>query len=1384
MRTVKLLLFAFSAALFLLLSASSAIAKPPAAPPQAFALSPSALLALKPPGAPKDVDVEVLVEEINVTFDERLRSTVRKRLIYRVLTQNGAESWASTGTTYHPWHAEKPEIRARVVTKDGVEHRLNTATLVDSAASQQGGAVYSDLRRLVGPLPAMAAGAVVEEEIVSRDKEPYFAAGTVHREVVSPATFTHHWRLVVEAPASVPLRHVVRGSKMKPRRSKTEGKQILTFELLNQKPVKEFGPVSEPDVAMIPVVEVSTGKSWNALARAYARVVDAQLENFDAKTLSDALVAASDDRKTKITKLLAYVHSQVRYTGLELGERALVPAPPHETLGRHYGDCKDKATLLVGLLRSQNIPAYVALLDAGTGFDIAPSLPGLGHFDHAIVYVPGRRGLWIDATAESAPVGVLPLVDQGRRSLVANPKSTKLLTTPRQSAGDNRYREDVHVSFIDGEKAGIREVTTGTGSIGVALRSSYADTTTSLEARFARYAEKRFDGKLARATAEHTRDTSKPVRLELLIEESKLYESYSDGAFAQVVAQGLYGYIPVELQTDSKKEDQRKKREKRKTDEEDPRFRYLGDFPVFVEPHVFELSYHLNVPPGFTWDALPEDMKQSAAGITVWRKSARENERLLRVEFGIKSEKPYVSVKDAHKVQRMLTEFDEKSSANVRFVHSALSKIERGEIKAGLAVHQALIAEHPNDHRHVVRYADSLVGLGFGAEARKVAAEAVRRWPKTAKTHWALGYVSLFDRMGRDSFPGADFATAETAFRKAITLDPDDADYRGALRAVLNAGKDKSPLSEGARHRESLALLLEEKERFGKEDLDEQIVRIHLWLGEFGSALALAETMKPTTFHNVLWVAALMGTRGFDAAREKATELSGGDPRQLLFQAGSTLAVARHYDLAHTISTSEVTLQGHADSESIRRLHDSLKTRKDCLKKLHPAARVVHRFVQPLVTREDADYLLAELSDKGLPANSDAISLRHAAGRTRAALGSSSAARTLMFNASACESDWTVTEKHGAVRVRVHPRGTPADENAITWYLRKRGKRYEIVGAQQDLGMRTLGRQVLHAIDVGKPGQARAWLGWADELLRSRALQKDSYSLLEGLRELWPEDLDKTNKKALRVLGAVLSSWSAMGATEQPILEAALRDKALSPKKKRALEYALAWALAAQGDHAATAKLLDEHHQAFPKDRPLWRVLIWQLSYAGEHERALAELDALEKAYSDTEDLAESVRAINLRKLGRFDETLAAALKDKSSGAAKPGPLNNVAWATLFYGDGTEDLKQALELAKESTRLSKSANTLHTLATIQAELGELDAAHRSLMESIKLHTSKKAGAAYWYTLARIARGFGLDEAATDALRQIDEPEHYLDTSFYHLYLKTEKPKRGKQQRSR
>jgi hypothetical protein len=167
--------------LAVLLASLPALAADPWDAP-AFAADPAALAgasaALPTPGG---TEVEVLLEEATFSYDAKGRETATSRLVYRVLTPEGAKNWATVGVDYSPWHEERPVVRARVVTPDGKAHTLDPSTLVDSTPTEDEPETLTDRRLLHGPLPAITAGAIVEQLITTRETESVFSSGAARR---------------------------------------------------------------------------------------------------------------------------------------------------------------------------------------------------------------------------------------------------------------------------------------------------------------------------------------------------------------------------------------------------------------------------------------------------------------------------------------------------------------------------------------------------------------------------------------------------------------------------------------------------------------------------------------------------------------------------------------------------------------------------------------------------------------------------------------------------------------------------------------------------------------------------------------------------------------------------------------------------------------------------------------------------------------------------------------------------------------------------------------------------------------------------------------------------------------------------------------------------
>jgi hypothetical protein len=109
--------------------------------------------------------------------------------------------------------------------------------------------------------------------------------------------------------------------------------------------------------------------------------------------------AALPGQAERLAAALRTVQDHVRYFGVEIGASSHRPSPPADTWSRRYGDCKDKAYLLVVLLQRLGIEAAPALVSVDRSDAVARMIPSASVFDHVIVRarVDGKDA-WVDPT--------------------------------------------------------------------------------------------------------------------------------------------------------------------------------------------------------------------------------------------------------------------------------------------------------------------------------------------------------------------------------------------------------------------------------------------------------------------------------------------------------------------------------------------------------------------------------------------------------------------------------------------------------------------------------------------------------------------------------------------------------------------------------------------------------------------------------------------------------------------------------------------------------------------------------------------------------------------------------------------------------------------------
>jgi transglutaminase-like putative cysteine protease len=195
-----------------------------------------------------------------------------------------------------------------------------------------------------------------------------------------------------------------------------DGETTYRWDLTNIAPLttEPRGP-SLTEVA--PYVSVSTFEDWTQLGRWYAKMIAPQFA-LDGE-LRDALSRITAESKTEQEKIHAiheFVLRNTHYVAMEFGVYSYKPYPVSQVYARRFGDCKDKASLMIALLRAAGVDADLALVRTRKLGDVSDRATNIAIFNHAVAYIP-KYDLWLDGTAEYAGSRELPLDDQGAMAL-------------------------------------------------------------------------------------------------------------------------------------------------------------------------------------------------------------------------------------------------------------------------------------------------------------------------------------------------------------------------------------------------------------------------------------------------------------------------------------------------------------------------------------------------------------------------------------------------------------------------------------------------------------------------------------------------------------------------------------------------------------------------------------------------------------------------------------------------------------------------------------------------------------------------------------------------------------------------------------------------------
>ncbi len=1311
---------------------------------------------------PDGANVTLFEDDESFTFDEAGRLTHVGHFVYKVLTAKGAEGWDSLSVGWDPWHEMRPVIRARVIEPDYSEHNLDLSAITEEPARGGDYKTYGNGKRLRAPLPAIAPGVVVEEEYLERETEPFFAPGRVGR-----AFFGHeevavsHSSAVFDAPLSLPLRIETRLLPIvTPKRVEANGRVTIAYEIGSLEGVEARDSSLPPDAYLFPEIDYSTGASWQALATEYSKIVDSKAKADAVQSIVDGLIEGKPSLADKEAAILDYLDREVRYTGIEFGEAAIVPHNPAETLALKYGDCKDKATLLVAMLRAAGIPSYVALLNAGSRLDVPSDLPGMGLFDHAIVYVPGSPGLWIDATDQYARLGQLPINDQGRHALIARPESTSLTLTPESTSRENVLLESREIRLSENGPATVIEKTMPTGVFESHYRAFYADKPDKdTREGLTGYVKAQYIAdKLTSVERTDPGDLSKQFELTLHCEKAKRGYTDLDNAVAAIRVDALFQQLPEDLK---RKEDTEKKKE----DQEKPKPPRNADWEL-DQPFTSEWKYRIVAPAGFVPKELPKDDRIVMGPAVLAEKFSKANDGVVEADLSFDSGKRRYTVVEATELRNKVAEMMAGPAVFVNFEPEGEALLREGKVKEALESYRSLLAMHPNEPVHHLQVARVLMQAGMGEAARAEAREAVKLDPNSALAERTLGDILKHDLVGRELRPGTDWAGAAEAYRAATKLDPDDHTAQGNLAILLEYD------SVGRRYGDpaNLKLAVTEYQKLGKDKLAELEIPNNLpyamfYSGDAEGAIKAAQQLNPQPV--ALIAASRAVLQGSKEGLAEINKLTNSDAafKDAARTAGEMLMNTRHYALAADFLQAGAGGDNAAQTMGLASMLRDAKRHEDLQFANTPTDLVKHVFVLTM------DPNLTEAKMMALASRNAIVTMKATdpdeikkSLETAKKLNSQMARKdnsldvTIDILLQAFDAKGEGDDASG-YREKVQIPGGPN----LTLFVVKENGQYKLL---EDTTERpnSIALEMLDRIKSGNLQGAKVLLDW----IREDQHLGGGDDTLGGpvFPRFWVKGETADAQKMTLAAAAILAGTKPTAAQGVRLLQDA-RKNATTDREKTNIELALAEGYSQLDDYAKLLEVASDLLKEVPESRSAFMTNVEALIGLKHYDEALALADARLKLLDGDADALQAKMRIEASR-GNYVASRGWIQKLADQGKGDASLLNSMAWFALYTGK--VDQADVATATKASQMEQNSPAILHTLACVYAETGKTKEAHDLLLRAMDELNLDEPDDDYWYAFGRIAEQYGERDVAISDYRKLVKPkeEMLISTSTYQL----------------
>jgi hypothetical protein len=390
---------------------------------------------------------------ISVQSTDKIKETVREA--YKILRPGGREY--GNAAVYLNSHRKVTGLRGWCIPAQGKDYEVKDKDAIEvSIPKIEGSELVMDVKDRVLHIPAADPGSIVgyeyevEEHPLLLQKFWDFQESVPVRE--------SHYQLLLPAGwefKTAWLNHPEVKPTLQGNSSEWVVSNVPALRKEDRMPPRS-GVAAQMIVTLLPTGGAANSwTNWQQTGKWYQALISGRADaSPEIKQKVAALAASSSSPLGKMRALAQFVQHDIRYVAIELGIGGYQPHFANEIYSNHYGDCKDKVTLMGSMLHEIGVDSYYVLINTERGA-VTPDMPAHSRFDHAIMAIklpPGintaslsatldhptlGKLLFFDPTSELTPFGRISGGLQANYGLLVTPDGGELVELPKQPADLN-----------------------------------------------------------------------------------------------------------------------------------------------------------------------------------------------------------------------------------------------------------------------------------------------------------------------------------------------------------------------------------------------------------------------------------------------------------------------------------------------------------------------------------------------------------------------------------------------------------------------------------------------------------------------------------------------------------------------------------------------------------------------------------------------------------------------------------------------------------------------------------------------------------------------------------------------------------------------------------